>query len=170
VVVALVAGFSALGVAVAAKNAFPPIGTAFYEVVVPAGVGLFVALVPVAALVLRGRSDSLRRLGIAVGVGAYVVPCYTAAALVTINGALDASRPARAESRVLARWVTSGKSPERKLRLAGIRGGEGLELTVDRGLYERLAEGDPVTVVTGDGALGWRWVQRVEPVKGKRRK
>jgi hypothetical protein len=166
-IVAIVAAFVAIvgsgAVMVALRDAYPPVTTDLYRVAVPVAAGLFAGAVLVAALAVRGHSDSLRTLGILSAVLLYALPCYTVGAVLGINGALDDSAPARRRSRVVERWATYGKRAAYHLRLAPLRRGEDAVVTeVDRPTYAELAQGDAVTVVTGEGALGWEWLQRVE--------
>lgn len=166
VLVLCVLGFGALGIAAAARDAFRPLDDAWYQVAVPAGFGVLVALLPAAAIVLRGKSDSFRSFVVAAAVGAYVVPCYTAAALLVVNGVLDVSKPVRRPARVTRRWQTTGKGTHLHLEIQlPWRRGELLELDPGADLFGRLANGQAITVTTGEGALGWQWIQSIEPAK-----
>jgi hypothetical protein len=165
-----IAGVSALVAAgfvlVAASDAYRPVTSDLYWVAVSISAALYAAAVFFTALVVRGKSDSLRSL-VALGLLLlYDMPCYTVSAVLAINGALDFSPPARRPSVIVERWVTHGKGTSYNLRLSGLHRGESnFVMQVDPATYERLANDAQAIVTTGEGALGWEWIRGVHPAR-----
>ncbi len=164
VLVLLVAGFAGAPLASFAHARWPTFTLAPYWQGIPAAFGLFVVAVVAAALRFRGRSTSFRNLCWLAAALAYAVPSYTMAAAFTLNGALDGTPPVHRASRVLSSFFTTGKKPAHHLRLAPFPGSEGeLELALEPDAYPHLAEGRTVTVKVATGALGWPWIQSIDP-------
>jgi hypothetical protein len=164
-VLAVLVGFvGAAGVMGVLGDAYLPLDRDFYRVVVPVGAGVWLLALPLVGLAVRGRSDSFRLFIALAAVLIYAVPCYTVSTILVVNGACDGSAPTRRTSRVMARWVTSGKHAGNHLRLAGLRRGDDpFEMDVDDATYARFAKDDAVVVTTGEGALGWEWIRRIDP-------
>jgi hypothetical protein len=158
-----IATFVAHVPAAVATHAFPLLSDTGSFVAAGLGVAAAAALAPLVALQVRGRPDSLRRfLWIALPM-LWLVPWWSVAAVVTVNGALDFSAPVRVSRIVRDTTQSSGKTTFHRIEVDGLARGEPrLTVDVDPGLYASIERGDKVLVDVGPGALGLRWVRGVE--------
>jgi hypothetical protein len=162
----LVAFFGAPMGMLAIRDACTPLTDDVYYAALDVAGALFLAALPMVALAVRGHSDSLRTFVVAALALLYALPFYTMGTFLGLNAGLDGSRPARHPSRVLEQWVTHGKQAGNHLRFAALRRGEEpIERTVDAATYARFVKGDAAFVITGEGALGWEWIEGVEPAR-----
>jgi hypothetical protein len=118
----------------------------------------FLALIgfaPILAGLMRGRSDSFDRLGIALLLLLFAFPLLGGAAAVGLNAALDDARPARHATVVVSTW--SGKGGGYVTVRSWRRGHDNPKLSVSAAFVGRVRTGDPVVVTTGPGCFGWEW-------------
>lgn len=148
--------------ALVASHYWPFIEAGPYGVLVGAGFLLWVGSVPVLGLLLRGRSDSFRKLSYAallLGIG--LTPLVVGMAL-TLNGALDDSAEQVQVVTVQHLWKTTGKSTSYYIRTDPLEpGGKPLSFSIGQSNYQRFrATGGATgqaTITYHRGRLGWAW-------------
>lgn len=144
------------------------ITTDLYAACALVGFLVWMLVVPVLVVVLRGRSDSLRMLVTSALSLLFTLPVGGTDLVLMLNGVFDGSPSIDHETRVISRRATSGKNRSYHVTLGSWRPGEQkIELTIGSSLYSRVSEGTDVTVTTSRGALGWERLRRIE-VSGPR--
>lgn len=125
------------------------------------GVALWLVLVPVSGLWLRGRSDSLRTLAFSLGWLCFGLPPLAVGVLTGANALLDSSPGHEHVVEVTDLWRTTGKNTSYNLRVRHWdRPGESLRMRVRHPLYQRFEKMPAprrAAIVVRDGALGWPW-------------
>jgi len=158
-IVILVVGWA---LALLASNVWSPLETNVYLICITVGFGLWMASVPMLGLLLRGRSDSFRKLVTNVALLLVGGPPMVVGIALALNGALDGAEPVEHRVEVLKMWVTSGKSTSYHVKVRHWEPGEKpLKLRVSESTYRdlRTTGGSPdrATVVVYPGLFGWTW-------------
>jgi hypothetical protein len=132
-----------------------------WESAIPAGLAA-AALVGL-PLFRRGLRRVDRTPRILVSAAAWTL-AYGYFAVLTLNGALDGSRPALLSATVRDRWETQGRGHSYKLLLEW-RDDQGTtkSLAVPQRVYARSAVGGEVRIAVGPGALRIPWIAGVLP-------
>jgi hypothetical protein len=131
-------------------------------------VGFSVAafLLPLIALLVRGRSNSFRFFLISGSLLLGSMPFNGMAVAIGVNGALDEGAPVEHVLRIKNKYY-SGDSDDYHVDTTDWRAKEStIELSVDEDFYNLVTSGDPVLVKVGPGRLGWPWfigIQRLSP-------
>ena len=146
-----------------------PIGNDLYASAALGGLALWIVTLPVLYFVLRGRAVSLRELltsAIALAIG---FPLGGADLLLTLNGALDTSRPEPHATQVTRLRSSSGKGSSYHVTVVSWHPGEeAIEIKISSALYSTLSRGQQLTVTTRQGFLGWERMTSMVPVTGPR--
>lgn len=146
----------------ATKSAYPPIASDAHGTGILAGLGAWVVLLPVLAVLLRGRATSFRAFIVCFFVLLAGLPVGAAGAAIGANGALDESRPVAHATRVLrTRTVRNKNSTTYYVIVAGWRDREPVELTVSSSFMSTVSKGSRVIVTVGPGYFGWEWLRRI---------
>jgi hypothetical protein len=124
------------------------------------GLALWAVLTFALAMVVRGKSDSLRRLGMLAGPSLLCIPMTTYGAVVWANRELDTSPPVDHPTTVQRMWTSRPKNTTYyHLDVASWRPGEVTQsLNVSPAFYSRSKQGMGIVVTTHAGKLGWEWV------------
>jgi hypothetical protein len=140
-----------------------------YTSSVLAGLTLWIVSLPILAVVLRGRSVSLRDLVTCAGALLLGLPLGATDLMLTVNGLFDTSAPIAHETRVTHLRFTSGKNTSYYVTFGSWHPGEAtIELNIGSSLYYTLAEGTTLSVTTSQGALGWERLRGITGVSGLR--
>jgi hypothetical protein len=125
-----------------------------------------VILVLVGARILRGRSDSLRRVGLLTFLTLGTVPLASYTALVHINSALDESPVMEHTTKILRAWTTKPKNTKYyHIEIASWRAGEAtITLDVSSTFASRATVGRTLTVRSHAGRFGWEWIDTFQLV------
>lgn len=143
--------------------------TDLYTSSVLAGLALWIVSLPILAVVLRGRSVSLRDLVTCAGALLLALPLGATDLMLIGNGLFDTSAPVAHETRVTHLRFTSGKNTSYYVTFGSWHPGEAtIELSIGSSLYYKLAVGTSLSVTTSQGALGWERLRSIEPVTGLR--
>lgn len=131
-------------------------------------VGFSVAafMLPLIALLVRGRSNSFRFFLISGLLFLGSMPLNGMAVAIGVNGAFDDGAPVEHVLRIKSKYY-SGDSDDYHVDTTDWRAKEStIELSVDEDFYKLVKSGDPVLVKVGPGRLGWPWfigIQRLSP-------
>jgi hypothetical protein len=140
-----------------------------YTSSVLAGLVLWMISLPILAVVLRGRSVSLRDLVTGAGTLLLGLPLGATDLMLIGNGLFDSSAPVAHETRVTNLRFTKGKNTSYYVTFGSWHPGEAtIELNIGSSLYYKLAEGTTLSVTTSEGALGWERLRSIRPVSGLR--
>ena len=141
-----------------------PLGSDLYETALLGGLALWVLLLPILFITLRGRSVSLRDFLMSAIFLALGLPLGGADLLLTLNGLLDRSAPSAHVTQVRSRRRTTGKNSSNHVKLDSWHEGEQtVEIKIGDSLYDELPQGQAVTVTTRRGYLGWERITAIVP-------
>ena len=141
-----------------------PIGSDLYTTAKLGGFVLWVLLLPVLFITLRGRSVSLRDFLTSAFLLALGLPLSAVDLLLTSNALLDSSEPSAHVTQVKSRYRTTGKNASNHVKLDSWREGEEtIESKIGNRLYYELSQGQAVTVTTRRGYLGWERITAIVP-------
>jgi hypothetical protein len=152
--------------ALIASSYWPPIESGPYGVLVGIGFLLWVGAVPLLGLLLRGRSDSFRKLSYAACLLGIGLPPLVVGLALSINGSLDESAEQTQVVAVQDLWTTSGKSTSYHIRTDPLDpGGKPPSFSISHSNYQRFrATGGATghaTITYHPGRLGWAWWKRI---------
>lgn len=166
-VLAYVLTVAALPVVFLTNGAWTPIDPHLYWSGVGLGLFLLFASMPFLGLLIRGHSNSLR-VFIATTIPLILgLPLVGVAALVTLNGAFDSSKPEHHRCEVVGTRISSGKSTSYYVTLKSWRtGDEPIEFRVGQSVHRACASRSGTgwaTVTVYAGLLGQPWYDDVRP-------
>jgi hypothetical protein len=121
------------------------------------GLGVAAFMLPLIALLVRGRSNSFRYFLISGSLLLGSMPFNGIAVAIGVNGALDEGAPVEHVLHIKSKYAleTSG---EYHVQTTDWRAeASTIELSVDEDFYNLVKRGDPVLVKVGPGRLGWPW-------------
>jgi hypothetical protein len=141
-----------------------PLGSDLYATAMLGGLLLWVLLLPILFITLRGRSVSLRDFLMSAIFLALGLPLGGADLLLTLNGLLDSSAPSAHVTQVKKRRHTTGRNSSSHVTLDSWHEGEQtIEIKIGDSLYDELPPGQAVTVMTRRGFLGWERITAITP-------
>ncbi len=146
------------------KDTWPTLGDVSLSEGFLIGAGLWLLALPVLMLTMRGFSNSFSTFCVAAVCLSVGLPATAITAASSLNALLDDSPTLLVEARVVDRSATRGKnSTTYRLSLDPGVHGPRTDLNVDEDLYSMTTVGDRVTLVTHEGAFGWRWIDKIIP-------
>lgn len=148
--------------ALVASHFWPFVESSPYRVLVAVGFLLWMGAVPLLGLMLRGRSDSFRKLSYSVLLLGIGLPPLVVGMGLTLNGALDGSAQQTQVVTVQQLWKKSGKSTTYHIRTSSLEpGGLPPSFSISQGTYEhfrRTGGGTGhATITYYRGWIGWAW-------------
>ena len=120
-----------------------------------------------AVALLRGHANSLRRIGMFVGVTLILVPWGTYETLCWANRAWDTSPGTGHATRIVRAWTTKPKGNiYYHLEVTAWRPGElVLPLGVSATFAEKATVGRGIIMTTHEGRFGWEWIESFRLVR-----
>lgn len=127
---------------------------------------LWIAFTVAIVALMRGRSTAFRDVVLAAGLGLFSVPLGVNSLVTTVNGALDRSPPLQRPGVVVKRWYSSGKTTTYYLQIRPDDGSRPhYQLSVASSLYHQVSQGSRITMTTHAGRLGYEWLVSLTPTR-----
>jgi hypothetical protein len=125
------------------------------------GLALWAMLMPLTFKLLRGRSDSLRRIATVAVTTLFLLPFASFEILCWANRSYDKSPGIDNPSKIVRAWTTRPKSRTYyHIELAPLRRGEvEVSLDVSETFFKKATVGRNIVVTTHAGRFGWEWVE-----------
>jgi hypothetical protein len=140
---------------------YQPLYTKPWLLGIATGLGVWALVMFAVGRVVRGRSDSLRRFFTFAVLLLFPVPLLTVTLLFHYNGAYDTTPAVDHASKVERVWYSQAKNAHRTYYIAatGWEGDAPVKIRVPNAVAAQLTVGQPVTITTGAGKLGWEWLR-----------